>query len=355
MKTNNNDSTSTLGKSELVQASKRFQLPVIRKPSDADIQSADFIHYLKAQLSTHGALLIRGRSDFQQCHFERLLDALHFTPMNYRFGVSPRTTINRTTSTSTEAPAFLPIGVHSEMAYTNERPRKIAFFCAREPKIHGETPIVNNFDMLSDIKPSLLEKLATQQLAYRRYFLKRKARFSFEQQLAAVFGTENTQAIEKLLHDNDMDFEWESNGDLITYKKVNPIVRHPELNRQALNINLFHCDALTVDYEHLRERFSPLKWHAVNQLQRFVRNSHKSTIRTHWGDKELISSQEARYLQTLFWQHSTIFTWRRGDILLLDNIAFSHGRLNVSGPRLILASLADTYNANDPDYQAGLE
>lgn len=336
---------------ELVKPSASFSLPVITVSDVAYIKSNCLLSEIESTLKAAGAVLIRGAKEARREDFENLLSGLNYTPMPYKYGVSPRSQVSSSTSTSTEAPDFLPIGVHTEMAYTHIRPRYISFFCECEPRIYGETPIVNNFDVFDDINSDLMNVLRQKQLGYRRYFLKGKKRFSFEQRIIDIFGTENREEISQLSEDAGISCEWQANGDLVTFERVNPIVRHPETQRLALNLNLFHADALSYDYEQLKDRYFILKWFAVNQLQRIVRNSHKSTIRTEWGDGTPIEKEFARTIQQIYWNHTTVFSWQKGDILLLDNIAFSHGRLNVSGPRKILASLSNPYNFKDTIYQ----
>ena len=48
--------------------------------------------------------------------------------------------------------------------------------------------------------------------------------------------------------------------------------------------------------------------------------------------KALTKSQEQTLAATLF-DHSTIFRWHKGDVLIVDNIRVAHGRLNVDSDR----------------------
>lgn len=302
-------------------------------------------------LHQQGALLIRGDTSASRLEFEALQDALGFSTMPYTLGVSPRSSVSAKSSTSTEAPAFLPIGIHSEMAYTHVRPRYIAFFCDIEPSCYGETPVVDNVEVYKRLPQRLKDALHERQLCYRRYFLAGKKRFPFEQRIADIFATEQRDEVEALCLEHALEFEWQANGDLVTYQVIQPIVRHPQTGDLAVNLNLFHPAAQQLDYEQIRSRYSFVAWHAYNFLQHRVRNSPKATIKTLWGDRTSISDSTARELHQVFWQNTTLFPWRKGDVLLLDNIRYSHGRLNVKGPRRILAALANAYNMDDTQYQ----
>jgi hypothetical protein len=60
-----------------------------------------------------------------------------------------------------------------------------------------------------------------------------------------------------------------------------------------------------------------------------------------YGDGTPIPPDEMAEIRRATWDHSVLFRWKKGDILVLDNILTGHGRMNVEGPRKILTSFAD--------------
>ena len=40
------------------------------------------------------------------------------------------------------------------------------------------------------------------------------------------------------------------------------------------------------------------------------------------------------------WKHATFVKWKAGDILIIDNKNMAHARMNVTGPRKIVAAMA---------------
>ena len=46
-------------------------------------------------------------------------------------------------------------------------------------------------------------------------------------------------------------------------------------------------------------------------------------------------------------KHSVVFKWKRGDVLMLDNILAGHGRMNVKPPREILVCFGNMYSKKE--------
>ncbi|HEY6331688.1 MAG TPA: TauD/TfdA family dioxygenase, partial [Blastocatellia bacterium] len=78
-----------------------------------------------------------------------------------------------------------------------------------------------------------------------------------------------------------------------------------------------------------------------------------NSIKELYRDREFQLPQDVRYgdgteidiasldeiRQTVF-ANATLFPWRRGDVLMIDNMLVSHGRMPFRGARRILVSMA---------------
>ena len=51
-------------------------------------------------------------------------------------------------------------------------------------------------------------------------------------------------------------------------------------------------------------------------------------------------SQMLEHIRDAYAQEKTLFTWQRGDILLLDNVLLAHGRSPFAGTRKIVVAMA---------------
>jgi alpha-ketoglutarate-dependent taurine dioxygenase len=58
-----------------------------------------------------------------------------------------------------------------------------------------------------------------------------------------------------------------------------------------------------------------------------------------WGDGTPISDDDVGEMRRCVAGCTTSFPWRRGDVLLIDNVLVAHGRRPFRGPRRILVSL----------------
>ena len=63
-----------------------------------------------------------------------------------------------------------------------------------------------------------------------------------------------------------------------------------------------------------------------------------------YGDGEPIDPSDIIQIQKAFAAEAVTFNWKRGDVLVLDNMQVAHGRQSYSGNRLVLASMTQPYS-----------
>ena len=61
-----------------------------------------------------------------------------------------------------------------------------------------------------------------------------------------------------------------------------------------------------------------------------------------WGNGELLSNDEFYQLAQLYQKYQIIITYEPGDVFLLDNIKFKHGRSPYMGERRVGALMGNT-------------
>lgn len=307
--------------------------------------AAEYGASVREQLSTSGCLLFRGFPLKSAQDFEDFLDTLQI-PLsdNYDGGVSPRRAITSKVFTSTEAGGKFLIPPHNEMSYLPRRPSSIAFFCDIEPEQYGETPIFHTRAMPHDLPAEIVRKMRDLGILYRRFSAHKPSRWNVEKTLDQVFGTNERQGVQAMLDAMQARSVWDANGN-VTFDVLTPaFVRHPATGAECLNLVIFNKHAHGLDTALFKERWSPLQFVLANAMIRWSQSRPRPFMKTLWGDGTEITRQETQTIQHNAWRHSLLFRWKKGDVLLLDNILWGHGRLNVKGPRRILAALGKPYD-----------
>ena len=60
-----------------------------------------------------------------------------------------------------------------------------------------------------------------------------------------------------------------------------------------------------------------------------------------YGDDTSIPDEVVKHICQAMWNHSVIFQWEKGDVLILDNITTAHARLNIVPPRKIFTAFGE--------------
>jgi hypothetical protein len=89
--------------------------------------------------------------------------------------------------------------------------------------------------------------------------------------------------------------------------------------------HLFHVSSLPTQ---VRESLL-----AIVPESRLPRNAY-------YGDGSRIEDSVIQEINAVYEEEACVFSWRAGDVLLLDNVLMAHGRRPFRGPRRILVGMA---------------
>ena len=59
------------------------------------------------------------------------------------------------------------------------------------------------------------------------------------------------------------------------------------------------------------------------------------------SDEPFLEKAEILELMEAIWRHATYIKWQKDDIIIIDNMNMAHARMNTSGKRTIVASMAN--------------
>ena len=328
---------------ELSAPTRSKQLPlVLETDGDKSLDSLIALveankEYIFDNLHRYGGVLFRGFEVNNAQDFESVLLTLDLTMAEEFTGVSARTRLHNGIYTSTELPHPVIINPHVEMAYCLNRPKWISFFCELAAKVGGETPIFDCRAMYQSLRPATQELLRKNRIKYSRY-LKGKERNGTLPMWPEKFGTEDKAKVEELVKQHPGTCRWLPNDDLIVESATPAIVAHPDTNELCLHMNIFHWWEIVRNAIALLgkpNRMSMIREYAF-RLSNIIRGT--SNLVVTFEDGSPIPWWVMDDIHNAFWDNSVLFTWKKGDILLLDNDMASHSRMSYLPPRKILTA-----------------
>ncbi len=280
--------------------------------------------HIDAELHRCGALLFRGFDVTGTGDFNRFASSQGGDLQNYVGGDSPRSELADKVYTSTEFPPADELYLHNELSYAGWFPSRVFFHCATAAQSGGETQIGDSRRILEEMPADIAEKFTTKGVAYIQNLHGGEGEGKSWQQ---TFETEDRSSVEAYCREHDMDFRWTGKG-LWTRKVRSGTIEHP-LTRERSWFNQadqFHALAPGV------ARIDP---ELIASLPAEDWPCHAT-----YGDGTDISLEELDHIRRVFREQEVLFTWRKGDVLMLDNIIAAHGRKPYTGERRILVAMS---------------
>lgn len=277
--------------------------------------------HVERLLQENGALLVRGLSIPSSRQFGRLLETLFGEPLiEYAYRSTPRTELRGHVYTATEYHHDQTIPQHNENAYSNRWPMRIGFLCTNPPEGGGETPISASAEIRARLPKEIVAEFEAKGVKYVRNYSQIDLPWS------EVFQTEDREAVEAYCTENRITCEW-LEDDALRTTQVNPAVaRHP-ITGEVLWFNQAHLFHVTNLDEEVRESML-----AIMPEDRLPKN-------TYFGDGTPIDPDYLTVIRDFYQQTRIVFPWQRHDLMLLDNMSFTHGRNPFVGSRQVLVGM----------------
>ena len=293
--------------------------PAGQKVTDWANQHRDAIDQI---LLDRGMLLIRGLKILSSKQFGMVLSALFGEELlDYTYRSTPRTELRGKVYTATEYPAEETIPQHNENAYANKWALRLGFLCMQPAQTGGETPLADSRLVYQRIDPEIREKFERKGIMYVRNYS------DLDLPWQEVFQTSDRAMVERYCADNGLTCEWLGQNRLRT-RQINPAVaNHPETGETVWfnQAHLFHVSSLKPE---VREALLSL-----DGEEHLPRN-------TYFADGSPIPAGDLEHIRGVYESLKIQFRWERYDLLLLDNMLFSHGRNPFQGERKVLVGMA---------------
>jgi hypothetical protein len=297
-------------------------LNVQASATNATIWADEHKEDVQSLLKANGALLIRGLNVPGSSQFGKILSTLFGGELvEYVYRSTPRTELRGNVYTATEYPASEIIPQHNENSYSRHWPNRIGFLCMLPSETGGETPIGDSRVIYNMLPSSVREKFEAKGVMYVRNYS------DLDLPWSVVFQTDDRKLVEAYCEENELTYEWRDNGVLRT-TQINPATAvHPVTGEKIWfnQAHLFHVS-------NLGEEIADTLTTSLGE-ENLPRNAY-------YGDGSAIEPDVLQTIRTAYEQSKIKFKWEKNDLLLLDNMLFTHGRESFTGPRKVLTGMA---------------
>lgn len=285
--------------------------------------------FIEVKSLRYGALLFRGFDLNGVPDFEEFIKAISGELLDYNYQSTPRLRVSGNIYTSTEYPHSYSIPLHNEMAYSREWPMKIWFFCCQPAEQGGETPIADSRRVFHLIDPTIRERFIEKNVMYVRNYGD-----GLDLPWQTVFQTESKTEVEDYCRQAGISLEWKSENRLTTRQICRAVAQHPVTKEMVWfnQAHLFHISNLEPGVrEYLLSAFKQ------NECPR----------NAYYGDGSPIEISALEEIREAYDKAQIVFAWKKGDVLMLDNMLAAHGRKPFAGSRKIVVGMAQPHS-DDP-------
>jgi alpha-ketoglutarate-dependent taurine dioxygenase len=303
-------------------------LPLIVRPAEEGLDLVEWAaansSFIESYLLRNGAILFRdfGLSTVEE--FEQLIEGVSGPLVDYSYRSTPRHVVSGRIYSSTEYPAHQSIPLQNENSYTRNWPMKLSFFAQQVAEKGGETPIADCRRIYHAIPPEIRECFESKGLMYVRNY-----GTGLDLTWQEVFQTSNKATVEDYCRKSRMEFEWVGADQFRTRQKARVVETHPLTGDQVWfnQAHLFHVSRLAVEV-----RDWLLAAYGEQNLPRNV----------YFADGSPIDPAMLDEITQVYREHSIVFPWREGDVLMLDNMLTAHGRKPFVGKRKVVVGIAES-------------
>lgn len=317
------------------------KLPLVIEPADAKMSFSEFLDLLdrknsffKQSLLQYGGLLFRNFPICNEHEFGAAIQSLQTGGfIDYIGGDSPRKKITEGIYTSTEAPPSMKLPLHHELSYVKNYPKHIYFYCEIPPVTDGETIIADARKILQALDAGVRARFMEKGLRYVSRYPFKSAILDFinrsHKSWINVFETEDKAEVERKCLENEISYQWNRN-DWLQISQVRPsVISHPQTREEVWFNQAHHFD------------FNPkfLGWKKYIGTRILYCRKHTLLHDVSFADGAKIPREDLYHILDVLDQNAIKFPWKKGDMMVLDNILSMHGRAPFQGKRRVLTAM----------------
>lgn len=282
---------------------------------------------VETHLLSHGAMLFRGFAVDGAGEFGTVARALASGLLDYLERAAPRQEVAPQVFTSTELAADQWIPLHHEMSYSHNWPGRLYFYCDMPAEAGGATPLASERVVSPGIPTEIRKRFQRNGVLYIRNYGP-----TLDLPWQEVFQTTDRSQVEAYCRESGATWTWVGADGLRTRSLRHAVVRHPATGEQVWfnHAHIFHSSNLPADVSAA----------LLSEL-----GSEGMPRNAFYGDGTPIDDEVAEMIRQLYRKATITFPWRRGDVLVVDNVQTAHGREPFQGQRRILVAMSDLHSA----------
>ena len=284
---------------------------------------------LRAVAAEHGCVLVRGLGLRDAAEAGAAFQRLAARLMTEKEAFAPRQPYPGGLYSATPWPPNQQMCMHHELSYALEFPGLMLFACLRAAASGGATAVADSPIVLSALPANLVQRFERE-----GWILDRNYNDDFGASVQEAFGTSDRDAVERYCRANAIDFDWQPDGVLRTRQRRSAVVRHPVTGQRCWFNQIAFLNERTIDPE-VREYLVDL--YGEDGLP----------FTTRFGNGDPIGEDIVQMLNETYEAHTSREPWQAGDLLLVDNVRTAHSRDPYTGPRDVVAALANPVHLTD--------
>ncbi len=273
---------------------------------------------VRAAVLEHGAVLFRGFPVGGPAEFEAFAGGV--TPagswMPYHEKATPRSEVAGHVTTSTEYHPSGTIYLHNECCHHASWPLHLFFSCRVAAASGGRTPVADIRAVTRELDELVRPLFAGRTIRYVRNFGP-----ELGASVAYAFGTDDRAEVERYCGARGIAWEWLGEHRLRTHYERPAYARHPLTGEELWFNNLVFYHPSTIE----RRLRLALRGVADEDLPFNSRLADGSPV-----PPEIVDACRRAYDRFTY-----RFDWSAGDVLMLDNMRFAHGREPYTGERRV--------------------
>jgi hypothetical protein len=310
--------------------SSSFLFVIRPRVDDVDLVAwvASHRQEIEQRISEYGAVLFDGFQIGTSDEFRRVAEGL-CGELYGDYGDLPRGTESEKIYAATPYPAEEAIRFHNEGIHTARWPLRIMFYCDQPAQAGGETPITDCRAVARSLDPAIVERFARVGCLYVRNFMFGDAYSSgLDVSWIEFFRTDDCAEVERQCCEGGLEFEWGPDRSLRISKRSQVVHRHPRTGDVvfASQILTHHISCLAPAI-----RTSVLSLFDERHLPRNV----------YYGDGGAIEDSVVAAIEATCRRHALALPWKKGNVMVLDNLLVAHARQPFTGARRILVAMAE--------------